>query len=93
MSLTRRDIRYLCFRLKTEADGGPEAPELPQGFRETFEGQELFRGWAAFGVSWDVDQEDFWKIVILKESLARQWERTLLEKVPIFPGLEALGDE
>lgn len=87
-SLTRRKVRYLCFRLKTEAEGGEPAPELPAAFKETFEGQELFRGWAAFGVSWDVGKEDFWSITLLKESLAKKWEKTLLQKVPVFPGLE-----
>jgi hypothetical protein len=90
VALTRRNVRYLCFRLRTEAEGGNAAPELPEGFKETFEEQENFRGWAAFGVSWDVDENDQWLAVILKESLARQWERTLLQKVPVFPGLEEL---
>lgn len=52
----RRATKYLCSRMRTEADGGVEAPELPDGFREFYETQEWFDGWDMYNTSWDVEQ-------------------------------------
>ena len=52
--MNRKDIRYLLFRIKTEAEGGVETPPLPAGFIKSFETQIKFQGWLSFGVTWDV---------------------------------------
>lgn len=53
--LTRRRVRYRCFRLRSEASEGKELPDvIPDGFKEYFEAQKWFDGWANFAVTWDV---------------------------------------
>ena len=96
--MNRKDIRYLMFRLKTEVEGGNIAPELPKGFKKTFETQKKFQGWLSFGVTWDVggrvlteenpnadttsDENSFWTIVLRNESLDEAWNK-VLEKVVV----------
>jgi len=82
--MTRRQIRYLISRLRTAATGGVEPPDLPEGFAETFERQDKFRGWANYQKIWDVD-ESGWNIVLLDISAEEAWNKLLLEKVPELP--------
>ena len=80
----RRQIRYLLSRLRTEATGGVEPPKLPDGFRETFERQDKFRGWPNYQKVWDVDDSG-WSIVLLDISAEEAWNNLLMEKVPELP--------
>ena len=89
--MDRRSIRYLLRRIKSNEDTSTnpdvdviDLPELPDGFRESFEKQERFRGWMGFQVTWDVDDSG-WTIVFLDKSLEQQWIDLLNEKVPEFP--------
>jgi len=82
--MTRRQIRYLLQRLRTEAMGGVEPPILPKGFRESFERQHKFRGWGNYQRVWDVDDSG-WNIVLLDISAEEAWNQLLLEKVPELP--------
>lgn len=82
--MTRRQIRYLLSRLRTQATGGVESPELPDGFAETFERQDKFRGWANYQKIWDVDDTG-WFIVLLDVSAEDAWNKLLAEKVPEIP--------
>lgn len=82
--MTRSEIRYICFTLFSEAERGKEIPPPPEGFKETFESQEAFRGWLAFGVTWDVDEDDPWKAVPRECSLLEEWHRELMRKVPVL---------
>jgi len=82
--MDRRQIRYLISRLRTEATGGVEPPELPEGFRDTFERQDKFRGWANYQKIWDVDDSG-WGIILLDISAEEAWNKLLLEKVPELP--------
>ena len=53
--LTRRRVRYRLYRLRAEAAEGKELPiVIPDGFKESFEAQKWFDGWANFSVTWDV---------------------------------------
>lgn len=91
--MNRRQIKYLCARMRTEADGGAKRPEdMPEGFEESFEKQKNFRGWASYSVTWTVDADDPWKIVLLDKSLEEEWNELLLEKVPVLPGYEDESD-
>lgn len=83
--MNKKQIRYLCSRIRTEAEGFAEKPELPQGFMETFESQANFRGWMGFGVTWDVDPKDPWKIVLREKSIEDEWNGILEKVVPEFP--------
>lgn len=82
--MTRRQIRYLISRLRTEATGGVGPPVLPDGFRESFERQDKFRGWPNYQKVWDVD-ESGWGIVLLDISAEDAWNKLLMEKVPELP--------
>ena len=80
----RSDIRYKLFSLKSEAERGVEIPALPEGFRESFEEQEAFRGFINFGVTWDVSENDPWKVIPLDRSHLEVWNEVLRSKVPII---------
>lgn len=82
--MRRSDIRYKLFTLQTEAERGVEVPPLPEGFRESFETQEHFRGFINFGVTWDVDDDDPWKVVPLEMSHLERWHETLRNIVPVI---------
>ena len=83
--LTKRQIRYLLFRLRTEELGGAKAPtKFPRGFKKTFTDQSKFRGWVGFSVSWDVDDDSPWTIVFREKSIEEEWNAILKEKVPVI---------
>lgn len=82
--MNRRQIRYLISRLRTAETGGVEAPDLPDGFVETFERQDKFRGWSNYQKIWDVDDSG-WNIVLLDISAEEEWNKLLEEKVPELP--------
>ena len=82
--MTRTEVKYILARLRTEAERNVEPPELPEGFRESFSDQPNFRGWINYGVTWYVDEEDVWKVVLLKKSKRREWEETLAKVVPVI---------
>jgi hypothetical protein len=51
----RRKTKYLCGRMRKEAVEGVDAPELPDGFKKFYEGQEHFTGWGEYNTSWDIE--------------------------------------
>jgi hypothetical protein len=57
--LSRREVRYWCFRFQTEIENGTPADDAPKGLKQKLEKQEHFRGWEEFAKSWDIssDQE------------------------------------
>ena len=73
----RRRIRYVMSRLKTEADGGAEMEDVPEGFNSFFEDQEWFDGWENWGVTWDVGKlkdGNFLEVVPRWLSIHEEWE-------------------
>lgn len=59
--LGRRRVRYLLYRLRSEALGGGEAPELEKSegvklreLRKLVESQPGFSRWADFAANWDL---------------------------------------
>ena len=70
----RKQVRYWLFRLKTEADGGPAAQDVPRGLRGYYKKQEWFDGWENFGVTWDVAAEDPLETWPRDESIEEEWE-------------------
>lgn len=75
--LTRRQIRYDCYRLRTEAQGGEEAG-IAQEFRAFFESQYWFMGWENFASTWDLS-EDGREAVPRKFSEEAEWNSRLAE--------------
>lgn len=88
--MNRKEVKYLLARLRTYAETKRsdcptvEPPELPQGFLESFESQEAFRGWVNYHVTWDVDSDDHWKVVPLGQSLEEKWHGDLEKVIPVL---------
>lgn len=92
--MLRRKVRYWCFRFKTETEeDGANADDAPEGLRERFEGMEWFQGWHNFGNTWDVHDEDPFRIVPLKKSLVDQWDSVIEKKVPELVKVETHNDK
>ena len=92
--LTRSNIRYICFRLKTESEGGPKASPAGTGvmshvveIKEHMEPQEFFGGWDKFGVTWDVDGISPLVIIRRKTSLETEWNKVVAKQARDIPAV------
>ncbi len=88
--LTRRNIRYICFRLKTEALEGIEAVgdgimEHVAEVKEHMADQSDFGGWEKFGVTWDVDEKAHLVVVLLKRSHESAWNKVVAKQAKDLP--------
>ncbi len=83
--LSRRQVRYWCFRLHTESIGAAKADGCPEGLREHFEAHMWFPGWKKFGISWDVHPDNPLDIVPLKRSLESTWNAEALASARDLP--------
>lgn len=83
----RKELRYKCYRMRTEATEGPSPPN---GFREAvahLETMKGFDGWKNFAITWDISMEDITKIVSRQFSEFEEWDRVVKAKFPIIePG-------
>ncbi len=86
-NLTRRNIRYICFRLQTEAQGGAKADKEAEGImqyvykvREHLESQDDFGGWDKFAKTWDVDEKSPLVAVRRTSSIHSQWNKVLKDE-------------
>lgn len=86
--LTRRKVRYWCFRFKTEEVEFVPCTDAPAGLKGYFESLEWFSGWKQFAVTWDVRDESPLSIKPLKESSEVAWDRVLLEESKELPGVK-----
>ncbi len=90
--LTRRNIRYICFRLQTEAQGGAKAKKEDEGImqyvdevKEHMESQDDFGGWDKFGKTWDVDDKSPLVAVKRTSSIQTAWNKILKEEAKELP--------
>lgn len=90
--LTRRQIRYLCFRLQTEVEGGNKATREETGLmsfvdkiKEHMEEQEDFGGWKMFAKTWDVDEKSPLVVVKRTSSIYSDWNKILKEEAKELP--------
>lgn len=88
--LTKRNIRYICFRLKDIADGG--APMTSGGLMEYsdevkshMESQSDFGGWNNFGKTWDVDKKAFLVVVLRTSSIQSEWDKIVADEAQDLP--------
>jgi hypothetical protein len=75
--------------MRKEAVDGVEAPELPEGFLEFYEGQEWFDGWANYNTTWDIEHvfdedmkpllEEFRPLTVTAryESVWEEWDQVI----------------
>ncbi len=90
--LTRRQIRYLCFRLQTEVEGGNKATSEEIGLmsfvdkiKEHMEEQEDFGRWNMFAKTWDVDEKSPLVVVKRTSSIYSDWNKILKEEAKELP--------
>lgn len=101
-NLTRHDVRYICFRLQTEAEGGAKAKLEKTGvmsyvdkIKKQMESQEEFGGWKKFAKTWDVDEKAKLVAINRTSSIQSDWNKILKKQakdLPIVPsGSEKKG--
>jgi len=85
--LTRRQIRYICFRLQTEVRGGVSVKDIKEAkeVKAHMESQADFGGWEKFGVTWDVDEKAHLVVVTRKKSLESEWDAVVEKEVHDLP--------
>lgn len=90
--LTRRNIRYICFRLQTEAEGGPKAKREKAGvmshvdkIKKQMESQEEFDGWKKFAKTWDVGEKAKLVAVNRTSSIQSNWNKVLKKQAKELP--------
>ncbi len=90
--LTRRNIRYICFRLQTEAEGGASATPEETGImsyvdevKEHLESQAEFGGWKKFAKTWDVDEKAQLVAVNRSSSIQSDWNNVLKKAAKLLP--------
>lgn len=94
-NLTRRNIRYICFRLQTEAEGESKAEVEETGLmsyvekvKKLMEGQPEFEGWKKFGKTWDVDEKNPLVAVNRNTSIQNEWNKVLKEEAKELPAVK-----
>ena len=93
--LTRRQVRYWCFRFRTASEkGGAPALGAPRGLRKRFEEHAHFGGWENYGITWDVSDTDPFTLVPLRISLEVQWNTEAMASARELPKpKDGLGNE
>ena len=81
----KRKIRYYCFAMKTNADGGNNKTVIPTQLIEYFEEKDEFEGWSGFGDTWDVRTTDPLSIFFRDFSINQEWDATMRRVVPELP--------
>jgi hypothetical protein len=90
--LSRRQIRYICFRLQTEAEGGGRANSQKTGVmayvdkvKKHMETQDGFGSWKTFAKTWDVDNKSPLVVVKRISSVQTEWNKILKEEAKELP--------
>ena len=90
--LTKRQVRYLCFRLQTEIEGGNKASKEAAGLmsfidkiKEHMEEQDDFGGWSKFAKTWDVDEKSPLVVVKRTSSIYTDWNKILKGEAKELP--------
>lgn len=91
--LTRRQIRYICFRLQTQAEeGGPVASGNESGpmslvheIKKHMESQDDFGEWKMFAKTWDVDEKSPLVVVKRTSSIYTNWNNVLKKGAKDLP--------
>jgi hypothetical protein len=78
----KKMARYWCYRFRSEATGGAEASDAPQGFKEYVEALGGFSGWDLFADKWDITGENPFMIVYRLMSVWQEWDQ-VMERVAI----------
>lgn len=90
--LTRKQVRYICFRLQTEKVGGAKASPTDSAvmsyveeIKAHMESQIGFDGWENFTVTWDVGEKAYFVVRLLKRSAESVWNDVLEKEARDLP--------
>lgn len=86
--LNRKQIRYWCFRFQKEKLEGTDSSGAPDGMKEYFESMDWFSSWDTFAIKWDINQDNFLKIIPLKIDPNVEWDETLWSEAKVITGKE-----
>lgn len=80
--LTRRQIRYICFRIQ---NGNEDGLEFANEVKEHMESQENFGGWEKFAQTWDVDEKAYLVAVNRTLSIQTEWKKVVEKEAKELP--------
>lgn len=85
--LTRRQIRYICFRTQTEEAGGAKVGKLEfaSDVKKHMESQDEFDEWKNFAKTWDVGDKAPLVVVLRTSSIQTDWNKVLKEEAKELP--------
>src|SRR3990167_2444990 len=83
--LTKRQVRYWCFRFRTQYEGGVTADGAPIGLMAHFESLEWFSSWKEFSLTWDVKEDFPLEIKRLKENAEEEWKKVVEKNAKTLP--------
>lgn len=78
----KRKLRYWCFRIRLDELGEKKCPTPPKGLKKFVESLPGFAGWKYFAVSWDIQGENPFMIVLRLQSVWQEWDQ-VMERVAI----------
>lgn len=87
-NLTKRQVRYWCFRFQNANSGGASAKGAPAKLKGHFEQHQFFTllgGWSGFAKKWDIDTGDPLTVVARDKSIQQEWHETLVENAKVLP--------
>lgn len=97
----KRKMRYWCFRIQDALINDKTIPNYPEGLKEFVEKLPGFAGWEHFAVSWDIDGENPFMVVLRLQSVWDEWDAVMnrvaipinLPPEQIHLRIQALTDE
>jgi len=82
----RHGVRYACFRVQNELNGGAKADKEHYKIAKKVEKLDGFGGWKSFAVTWDVSTPNPIVLIRRKWSIYEEWDQTLERiTVPLKP--------
>lgn len=84
----RKALRYACFRLKTEADGGAKAPKGAKKKTSKISNDPWFTkmgGWKSFSETWDLTEKPPHTLIPLEVSIQEKWRLECEENAEFLP--------
>lgn len=73
----KRKVRYWCFTIRNCIMEERDMPDYPKGLKKFVEGLPGFAGWEYFAVTWDIEGENPFKIVLRLQSVWEEWDHVM----------------
>ena len=89
LEMGRRHLRYHLYRIRTEVDGGCEAPEISQRIKKFFETEEGVSNWSQFARAWDVRSDsNYDRITLRGKTEEEEWNEELRKNSKPLPSAD-----